>query len=183
MFEPGKEFIHMRGVAREGEVFLISVELGIRCSDLLQAAAAELGPCADLPAHLTSCTGPDGKPYAYVVSRELWNAVSHELKAGEKELFLKSGSVRPEPLGDFRKFMEFFDCPYEYQGTVRCPNCGKETEDWRTDPKHSFSLSNANLGGLLVFQCSGCGGTIRQKHFQDGVVVEFTPSQCATLPR
>ena len=54
------------------------------------------------------------------------------------------------------------------------PDCGRETGDWRTDPTHPFALSNANTGGLLVFQCLNCGTTIRLKHFKDEVVCEHT---------
>ena len=72
--------------------------------------------------------------------------------------------------------MDSWDFPYEYSPAVKCPVCGSETEDWRTDPFHPFLLSNANMGGLLVFHCAQCGCTIRQKHFKDKMVTEFTPA-------
>ena len=120
--------------------------------------------------------GADGKPYAFILSRELWNLVRRDLHIGEEELNMQNGVVKSEPLDDFRRFMDSWDFPYEYSPAVKCPVCGSETEDWRTDPFHPFLLSNANMGGLLVFHCTQCGCTIRQKHFKDKMVTEFTPA-------
>lgn len=176
MFEPGKQIFHLRDSTQHVEVFLISAQLGVRCADVLQGALPELGEASDGVPHLSSCNGPDGKPFAYMLTRQLWNLVRNDLKAGEDELFLKSGAVVSEPLEDFVKFMDSWDFSYEYSPTVKCPCCGNATDDWRTDPLHPFVLANANIAGLLVFHCTKCGATIRQKHFKDHVAFEFTPS-------
>lgn len=81
----------------------------------------------------------------------------------------------PEPLEAFAEFLRYWDFRYPYDPAVRCPQCGQHVADWRSDPGHSFRLSNANLGGLLVFHCQNCGATIRQKHFRDHVALESTP--------
>ena len=66
------------------------------------------------------------------------------------------------------------DFKYTYDPSVKCPHCGAETSDWRTDPAHPFHLTTANLGGLLVFRCTCCHTTIRQKHFRDHRALEYT---------
>lgn len=79
-----------------------------------------------------------------------------------------------EPLEDFRQFLEYWDFKYPYDPAVKCPHCGAETDDWRTDSAHPFHLTTANLGGLLVFRCARCHTTIRQKHFRDHRALEHT---------
>ena len=174
MFDLETHIVHMKDVKAQRECFLVSAELGVRCADALQGALPMLGPSTEVPGHICSCNGADGKPFAYILSRELWNAVKYDLKAGEKELFFKHGGVVQESLKEFRDFLSQWDFDYDYSGSVHCPNCGRETGDWRTDPTHPFALSNANTGGLLVFQCLNCGTTIRLKHFKDEVVCEHT---------
>ncbi len=174
MFDLETHIVHMRDTKNASECFFISAELGVRCADALQGALPLLGPCRHLPAHLSALNGPDGKPFAYIISREMWEMTRYDLKSGEKELFYRHGGVAPESLDEFRSFLEHWDYDYEYTAGVTCPVCGSSTIDWRTDPEHPFHLSNANAGGLLVFQCMHCGTTIRQKHFKDEVVVEHT---------
>ncbi len=174
MFDLETHIVHMRDTGGERECFFLSAELGRRCADALQGALPLLDQPQELPAHICSCAGPDGKAFAYLISRELWESTRFELKAAEKELFYRHGGVAQESLREFRSFLENWEAEYEYSGAVTCPACGRATGDWRTDPEHSFVLSNANAGGLLVFQCRGCGATIRQKHFEDEVVVEHT---------
>lgn len=84
-------------------------------------------------------------------------------------------ALPPEPMDGFAEFLRYWDFRYPYDPAVSCPHCGVHVTDWRTAPRHPFHLSNANLGGLLVFQCTSCGATIRQKHFRDHVVLESTP--------
>lgn len=178
MFQPDRQIIHMRDTSKDVEFFLISPELGVRCADMLQGALPLLdAKPALVPSHLASLTGPDGKVFAYMVSRELWNEVKWDLRSGEKELFLKNGGTEHQSLDEFQDFMDHWDFSYEYDPAVSCPVCGNSTEDWRVDPLRPFVLTNANIGGLLVFQCRRCAATIRQKHFKDKVVHEFTPSQ------
>ncbi|MDD7478117.1 MAG: hypothetical protein PUK52_10210 [Desulfovibrio sp.] len=174
MFKPGKHILHMIDSHSTDEFFVISLELAMHCAETIEQANAELS--AEDGHHLSSVNGADGKPYAFILSRELWNLVRRDLHIGEEELNMQNGVVKSEPLDDFRRFMDSWDFPYEYSPAVKCPVCGSETEDWRTDPFHPFLLSNANMGGLLVFHCTQCGSTIRQKHFKDKMVTEFTPA-------
>lgn len=85
----------------------------------------------------------------------------------------------PEALDDlsgFEDFIRFWDFRYPYKPSVECPGCHARTDNWREDPARPFQLANANLGGLLVFHCLVCGGTVRQKYFKDHMAVEFTPA-------
>ena len=86
-----------------------------------------------------------------------------------KELVQKQG-----PLNDFHTLLQFWDFSYPYTPSVSCPVCGAKTEDWIEDKEHKFILTNANLGGLLVFHCKQCGTTIRQKHFKDHIAYEHS---------
>ena len=174
MFDLETHIVHMRDTKNANECFYISAELGVRCADILQGALPLLEQCRQLPAHLSALNGPDGKPFAYIISREMWEMTRYDLKSAERELFYRHGGVPQESLKEFKGFLEHWDYEYEYKAEVTCPVCGKKTTDWRTDPVHPFHLSNANDGGLLVFQCRECGTTIRQKHFRDEVVCEHT---------
>ena len=80
-----------------------------------------------------------------------------------------------EPLDGFADFLRYWDFRYPYDPAVSCPHCCVHVADWRDAPGHPFRLANANLGGLLVFRCTSCGATIRQKHFRDHVALESTP--------
>ncbi len=174
MFDLETHIVHMRDTKNANECFFISAELGVRCADALQGALPLLDPCRQLPARRSGHTGPRGGRFAVSDSRGMWEMTRYDLKSGEKELFYRHGGVAPESLKEFRSFLEHWDYDYEYAAGVVCPACGNATSDWRTDPAHPFHLSNANAGGLLVFQCMHCGATIRQKHFKDEVVVEHT---------
>lgn len=80
----------------------------------------------------------------------------------------------PGPLAGFDELMQYWDFKYPYSPAVTCPHCGVSAPDWRNDPNKNFILTNANIGGLLVFHCRACGTTIRQKHFHNHVAVEHT---------
>ena len=90
MFDLETHIVHMKDVKNQKECFFISAELGQRCADALQGGLPMLGPASQLPAHISPCLGPDGKTFAYVLSRELWNEVKYDLRSGEKELFFKA---------------------------------------------------------------------------------------------
>lgn len=83
-------------------------------------------------------------------------------------------SQSPKVLRDFKDFLQCWDFAYAYDPAVRCPHCGATVADWRTDSKHTFILTNASFGGLLVFHCCVCGTTIRHKHFTDHVALEHS---------
>lgn len=115
----------------------------------------------------------DGTIQGVQLSADLWKKVESSVRAclekKEEQLTQKQG-----PLNDFKVLMQFWDFAYPYVPEVKCPNCGAETKDWLGDTNHTFILTNANLGGLLVFHCSKCGTTIRHKHFKDHVAYEYT---------
>lgn len=86
---------------------------------------------------------------------------------------------REDLKNDFAGFEELMQCwnfQYPYSPAVKCPACGAQTLDWIKDPEKPFCLTNANIGGLLVFHCNNCGGTIRQKYFKRHMAEEFTPA-------
>ncbi|MCR4666291.1 MAG: hypothetical protein K5657_03245 [Desulfovibrio sp.] len=101
--------------------------------------------------------------------REVESLVKPKLK--KKEMFVEQ---EEGPLRDFETFMKYWDFPYPYSPQVTCPHCGASTDDWRKEGGKNFILTNANLGGLLVFHCLACGTTIRHKHFRDHVSHEHT---------
>ena len=92
-----------------------------------------------------------------------------DAEAGPKEITQAAG-----PLASFDELMQFWDFKYPYSPSVTCPHCQATTADWRNDPAQPFVLTNANIGGLLVFYCRACGTTIRQKHFHKHMAVEHT---------
>ena len=92
-----------------------------------------------------------------------------EAEAGPKEITQAAG-----PLASFDELMQFWDFKYPYSPAVTCPHCAASSADWRNDPAQPFILTNANIGGLLVFYCRACGTTIRQKHFHKHMAVEHT---------
>ena len=102
----------------------------------------------------------------------LWEKVQPLLEAASPA---EAPTEAPEPMDAFADFLRYWDFRYPYDPAVSCPHCGRHVEDWRTAAGHPFRLANANLGGLLVFHCQGCGATIRQKHFRDHVALESSP--------
>ena len=104
---------------------------------------------------------------------ELWCKVEKDFRpqTEKKEEKLKQ---QQGPLNDFKTLMEYWDFSYPYSPEVRCPHCGASTDDWRLDKNHTFVLTNASLGGLVVYHCTKCGTTIRHKHFKDHVSYEHT---------
>lgn len=122
-------------------------------------------------------TDAQGQVRAVQISWELWQQMRPLVDS------LISSNVESEPrkqaqqpLRDFEEFLRYWDFRYPYAPAVRCPQCGAATEDWRVDSGQPFLLTNASLGGLLVFHCMACGTTIRQKHFRDHVALEHSPS-------
>lgn len=115
----------------------------------------------------------DGEIQAVQIPYKLWvkieSLVRPYLEEKEDTLVQKQG-----PLDDFKTLMQFWDFSYPYQPDVRCPHCGAATKNWMEKQGDQFILTNANLGGLLVFHCQKCGTTIRQKHFKDHIAYEHT---------
>ena len=114
-----------------------------------------------------------GRIQVVQLSAELWSKVESLVKPflEKKDTTLKQ---KQGPINDFKTLMQFWDFSYPYTPGVDCPHCGAKTDDWMGDKDHKFILTNANLGGLLVFHCTKCGTTIRQKHFKDHVAYEHS---------
>lgn len=119
-------------------------------------------------------TDEHGNIVAVQLPFALWERLKAELPTGALSK-PAAPSAPDEALDGFADFLRYWDFRYPYDPAVSCPHCGAHADDWRTAPWHPFHLANANLGGLLVFHCTSCGATIRQKHFRDHVALESTP--------
>ena len=114
-----------------------------------------------------------GNLIAVQISAAMWKRIEPLIQKARADT-----EEKPAPnhnLADFAEFMDAWNFPYSYVPAVQCPGCGSDCQDWRNDAKHNFILTGASLGGLLVFRCGHCGGTVRQKYFKDHVAMEFTP--------
>ena len=118
----------------------------------------------------------NGKIEAVQLTAKLWNQIEPLVKSNLEKINQSKTKLvqRQGPINDFKVLMQFWDFSYPYVPDVHCPHCGAETEDWLSDPEHKFILTNANIGGLLVFHCTKCGTTIRLKHFKDHIAYEHT---------
>lgn len=108
-----------------------------------------------------------GHLQAVQISPALWRRLEQHLPSAQPTV--------PAPGHDWPGFAEFeaaWNFPYAYDPAVNCP-CGASTDNWRESGE--FILKSANLGGLLVFHCNHCQGTVRQKYFKDHVAREFSP--------
>ena len=119
-------------------------------------------------------TDADKHVQAVQIPWELWRKIELLARPVLDSLMKPSSEEPVEPLPAFEEFLHYWDFRYPYSPAVNCPHCGAATQNWRDDPAHPFRLTNANLGGLLVFHCRACGATIRQKHFRDHMAVEHT---------
>ena len=117
--------------------------------------------------------------YAVMLSADIWSRYQHKLEPLIKK-FLEEmePTLKPEPLHEWEELKSYWDFKYPVSADVKCLNCGKETDDWTTDPQKPFRLRGANIGGLVVFRCEGCGAIVRKKHFKDHVCFEFSIDAC-----
>ena len=130
---------------------------------------------ADSESSIFYVTDAAGNPVAVQLALPLWQAVRKHVQDAERRMHDDDPLERPEPMAAFQQFLDYWDFKYPYSPDVQCLHCGASTADWRNDPAHPFHLTNANLGGLLVFRCKACGSTVRRKHFRDHSVFEVTP--------
>ncbi|MBQ3060019.1 MAG: hypothetical protein IJD16_06870 [Desulfovibrio sp.] len=119
-------------------------------------------------------TDSEGHILAVQLPWELWKKIEPAARP-VLDVAAPSKALPPEPMTDFEEFLQYWDFRYPYDPAVSCPHCGKQCDDWREAADHPFHLTNANVGGLLVFRCKSCGCTIRYKHFRDHVAHEHTP--------
>ncbi len=116
----------------------------------------------------------EGHCQSVQLSMELWSKVEeHVCKVAQTFKVEDDVFSKPEPLNALAELKEYWDFTYPYEAHVCCEACGAATDDFENDPNHPFHLTNANIGGLLVFKCI-CGATIRKKHFHKKVVFECT---------
>ncbi len=109
------------------------------------------------------------------LSMELWELVQSQVeKAVQKLVNQEDPFDLPQPLESLEELKTYWDFTYPYEPHVHCEFCNASTDDWENDPAHPFHLTNANIGGLLVFLCR-CGATVRKKHFHRKVVFECSP--------
>ncbi len=128
--------------------------------------------------HVLPLYDQHGNLHSMTISATLWDRVGQEV-APILERALKSAhppAEQPEPLQDWEAFKAFWDFLYPFNAEVQCNGCGAHTVDWEHDEPKLFRLTNASLGGLLVFRCKQCGATIRKKHFKDHICYEHTPA-------
>lgn len=132
---------------------------------------------SDRNSHVLPLYDRHGNLHSITISSELWNRVSRKVAPIlENALDAMYPPVEvAEPLDDWESFKEFWDFRYPFNAEVQCNCCGVKTEDWEHDEAKPFRLTNANLGGLLVFRCKACGATVRKKHFKDHICYEHTP--------
>lgn len=123
--------------------------------------------------------GQDGSLHAVMLSASLWEKVGHILEPKIWEIMRGSESLEsPEPLHEWEELKKYWNFKYPVCTDVQCGNCGLVTDDWEHDPEKRFRLKSASFGGLVVFTCSGCGATIRKKHFKDHVCFEYSLGKC-----
>jgi hypothetical protein len=123
-------------------------------------------------------TDAQGQVEYVLVPWDLWRRLEPQAAALSAPQQPAAPEQAPGPLADFDERLRTWDFRYPYDPAVACPHCGAATEDWRADPAKPFVLTNANIGGLLVFHCRACGTTIRQKHFRDHRALEHSTPHC-----
>lgn len=111
----------------------------------------------------------EGSLKGVFISASLWKKLEPLLNSFQQTQTINTSSNVTK---EFSNFLQCWDFRYPYDPGVVCPNCQTAVQDWQKD--NTFILHTANIGGLLVFKCSVCGSTIRQKHFKDKRVTEFS---------
>lgn len=128
--------------------------------------------------HIHYLVDAKGEVNAVQLSTKLWSLVQKEVMAAQRRLMGPEDPFsKPQPMDALEELKTYWDFKYPYDPHVQCKGCGAQSSDWEEDPQHPFHLVNANFGGLLVFRCRQCGGTVRKKHFREHVVFEFTPAE------
>ncbi len=127
--------------------------------------------------HILYLVTKGGNIESVQLSAELWSKVEEQVLLAAKCFDTNNDPfLKPEPLEALQELKSYWDFTYPFEPTLYCESCGVKTDDFENDQNHPFHLTNANIGGLLVFQCR-CGATIRKKHFHRKFVIECTPKQ------
>ncbi|BAH73505.1 hypothetical protein [Solidesulfovibrio magneticus] len=132
--------------------------------------------------HFLELFDANGAPRGVLLSAELWERCKDQvLPPLTKALYVLDPAarpepeVRPEPLQEWETLLAYWDFTYPPAYDVHCDCCGAATDDWRADEPRKFRLRNANLGGLVTFQCAGCKALVLKKHFKKHLTVECKP--------
>lgn len=120
-----------------------------------------------------------GDAVGVYIAQALWSEVEQEvqplLRAARSRMLGEQEPV--EPLQDWQLLVANWDFKYPVDTKVVCGECGLSTQDWQADEPRKFRLKAANLGGLVVFACQGCGARVSKRHFKDGIKMETTPQK------
>lgn len=116
----------------------------------------------------------EGNCLGAILGSDAWLLVHDQILA-RYQATLPAVSAMPEPLQDWNDLVQYWDFKYPVDLDVRCSVCGNETADWQRDEPRKFSLTAANLGGLVTFKCLGCNSKIMKRHFKDSIKVETKP--------
>lgn len=132
--------------------------------------------------HFLELFDAKGAPRGVHISPELWALCQDAVLPGlTKALYQLDPACRPEPvekpepMAEWEQLLAYWDFTYPPAYDVHCDCCGAKTEDWRADDPRTFRLRNANLGGLVTFQCSACKALVLKKHFKKHLTVECKP--------
>lgn len=132
--------------------------------------------------HFMELFDADGQLRGVHISPELWTRLKERfLPTLEAALYELDPACRPkplerpEPMDEWETLLQYWDFTYPPDYDVTCEHCGATTTDWRQDDPRKFRLTNANLGGLVTFQCQTCKALILKKHFKKHLTVECHP--------
>ncbi len=130
----------------------------------------------DIKEHILYLVNVKGNCQSVQLSMELWEIVKNHVESAAKNITCEPDPFdAPQPLEALGELKTYWDFTYPYEPHVQCDACKASTDDWENDETHPFHLTNANIGGLLVFLCR-CGATVRKKHFHRKVVFECSPT-------
>ena len=128
--------------------------------------------------HLLKLYDKDGNLLTVMLSAELWRKggtrLADYLASLLDEQPAQAATSKETALAWWEEFKSYWDFKYPYEASVECRGCGARVDDWVNDPGNLFVLKSAQVGGLAVFTCSTCGGTVRKKHFKDHICFEFS---------
>ncbi len=135
-----------------------------------------------ISSHFLELFDAAGAPRGVLLSPELWSRVKDKvLPAIERALVQVDPGCRPEPeqrpepIKEWETLLAYWDFTYPPDYDVSCEHCGASTPNWQQDEPRKFRLRNANLGGLVTFQCQSCKSLVLKKHFKKHLTVECHP--------
>ena len=129
--------------------------------------------------HFIQLYDKNGNLHSVQLSAEAWQKGGKPLTNLIESLFTDDApSEVVEPVHEWEQFKQYWDFEYPICSDVECKVCGIKVDNWQTAPDHPFTLKSAQLGGLVVFICKGCGSIVRKKHFKDHICFEASAKCC-----